>query len=108
MIEVIGLPDDPLKFVIIMVVAGFASVAAAKLYGLLFMRWKTPFRMGDAMNVRHAEVVDWTDGPKGGEGYISADGELWRATSKDALAPGDAVSINAVKGLTLSVARKSA
>ena len=104
MIEVTGLPDDPLKFFIVMIVAGFAAVAAAKLYGLLFMRWKTPFRVGEAMNVNHAEVVEWADG----KGYVSAGGELWRATSKDPLAPGDQVAVNTISGLTLSVTKRSA
>ena len=67
------------------------------------MRWKTPYRIGDAMNVQHAEVVEWRDG----EGYVTAGGELWRAVSKDALQPGDAVTVASVSGLTLSVTRKS-
>lgn len=99
MIEVTGLPDDPVTFFIIMFVAGLAAVAAAKLYGLVFMRWKTPFRVGDAMNVQHAKVVEWSDG----QGYVSAGGELWRATSKDDLTPGDPVAILSVNGLLLKV-----
>ena len=99
MIEVIGLPDDPLKFFIVMFVAGLAAVAAAKIYGLIFMRWKTPFRVGEAMNVNRAEVVEWADG----EGYVSAGGELWRAASNDPLAPGDEVAILSVNGLLLQV-----
>lgn len=103
MIEVSGMPADPAAFIGIALLAGFALVALAKIYGLFFMRWKTPFRIGEAMNVNHAEVVEWS----GGEGYVSAGGELWRATSRDALAPGDEVSIAAVNGLSLSVTRKS-
>ncbi len=103
MIELIGLPDNPLRFVALAVFIGFAAVAAVKIYGLLFMRWKTPFRVGEAMNVNHAEVVEWS----GKEGYVSAGGELWRATSKDLLSPGDEVAIASVNGLTLSVNKKS-
>ncbi len=99
MIEVTGLPDDPLKFIAIMVFAGFAAVAAAKIYGLIFMRWKTPFRVGETMNVNRADVTEWADG----EGYVSAGGELWRAASKDDLKPGDAVKILSVNGLMLHV-----
>lgn len=99
MIDVTGLPDDPLKFFVIMFVAGLAAVAAAKIYGLLFMRWKTPFRVGEAMNVNRAEVVEWADG----EGYVSAGGELWRATSSEPLTPGDTVAVLSVDGLTLQV-----
>ncbi len=103
MIEFIGLPDNPVRFLAIATFVGFALVAAAKLYGLLFMRWKSPFRVGDAMNVDRAEVVQWSNG----EGYVSAGGELWRASSKDALQPGDAVTINSVSGLSLNVTKQS-
>lgn len=103
MFEFAGLPEHPFRFAALAVLAGFALVAAAKIYGLFFMRWKTPYRIGDAMNVQHAEVVEWRDG----EGYVTAGGELWRAVSKDALQPGDAVTVASVSGLTLSVTRKS-
>lgn len=108
MIEIVGLPSDPVTFVFMAVLIGFGVVAAAKLYGLFFMRWKTPFRVGETMNVKRAEVVEWTPGDKGGEGYVSAGGELWRATSKDSLSPGDKVTVAAVDGLLLKVNKKSA
>lgn len=106
MIEFIGLPENPLRFFALALFAGFAIVAVAKLYGLFFMRWKTPFRVGDAMNEQSAKVVEWSANSDGG--YVSAGGELWRATSKDALAPGDLVAIESVNGLSLKVKRKSA
>ncbi|GJL90846.1 NfeD family protein [Hyphococcus sp.] len=99
MIDFVGLPDHPVRFFAIAIFAGFALVAIVKLYGLFFMRWKTPFRVGDAMNVNHAEVVEWSDD----KGYVSAGGELWRASSKEALQPGDAVTIVSVEGLSLKV-----
>ncbi len=107
MIELDGLPEHPVRFAAILLLAGFAAVSVAKIYGLFFMRWKSPFRIGQSMNVQHAEVVEWTQGPGGGEGYVNAGGELWRAASKDPLKPGDAVTVGAVNGLTLSVKRKS-
>jgi membrane-bound ClpP family serine protease len=103
MIEFVGLSDDPVRFFAIAVLAGFAIVAAVKVYGLLFMRWKTPFRVGETMNVSHAEVVEWRDG----KGYVSAGGELWRASSSDALQPGDSVAIDSVSGLSLKVTKHS-
>ncbi len=103
MIELVGLPDDPLRFGLIAVLIGFGVVAMVKVYGLFFMRWKTPFRVGEAMNVNHADVVEW----EGQQGYVSAGGELWRATSKDVLVPGDVVSIDSVSGLSLTVKKKS-
>lgn len=106
MIEFIGLPENPLRFFALALFSGFAIVAVAKLYGLFFMRWKTPFRVGDAMSEQSAKVVEWSVSGDGG-GYVSAGGELWRATSKDALAPGDLVAIESVNGLSLKVKRKS-
>ncbi|MEZ5922528.1 MAG: NfeD family protein, partial [Parvularculaceae bacterium] len=79
------------------ILAGFLAVAIAKIYGLFFMRWKTPFRLGENMNVRHAEVVDWSNG----KGTVIAGGELWKATSTDELRKGDPVIVAAVDGLLL-------
>lgn len=93
---------SPVGLGLVAVAAGFALIALAKLYGLFFMRWKTPFRVGEAMNVRRAEVVEWN----GGEGQVRAGGELWRAVSADDLAPGDQVTVAAVDGLLLKVKRK--
>ncbi|MEM9618508.1 MAG: NfeD family protein [Pseudomonadota bacterium] len=104
MIEVTGLPSDPVTVALIALLAGFGLVAVAKIYGLLFMRWKTPFRVGEAMNVKRAEVIEWSDN----EGYVSAGGEMWRAMSSDALSPGDHVTVAAVDGLMLRVNKKKA
>lgn len=97
-----GFFSDPAGLGLIALIAGFGIVALAKIYGLFFMRWKTPFRVGEAMSVRRAEVVDWAKG----EGHVRAGGELWRATSTDDLAPGDDVTVAAVDGLLLKVKRK--
>lgn len=97
-----GFFSSPAGLGLIAIVAGFGIVALAKIYGLFFMRWKTPFRVGEAMSVRRAEVVDWENG----EGHVRAGGELWRATSTDDLAPGDDVTVAAVDGLLLRVNRK--
>lgn len=104
MIEFVGLPSDPVRFALIALFAGFTAVAIAKIYGLFFMRWKTPYRVGDAMTGERGEVVEWSMG----EGYVQTGGELWRATSDSDLSVGDAVSVAAVDGLTLRVKKKSA
>ena len=101
--EADGFFTDPLGLAVAAAIAGFALVAIAKIYGLFFMRWKTPFRVGEAMHVRRAEVVDWN----GGEGHVRAGGELWRATSTDELHPGDDVAVAAVDGLLLKVEKKT-
>lgn len=94
--------STPAGLGVIAVAAGFGVVALAKVYGLFFMRWKTPFRVGESMDARHAEVVEWN----GKEGRVRAGGEVWRATSTDELAPGDEVTVAAVDGLLLEVKRK--
>ncbi len=99
-----GSPVSPPMFIALASLVGFGAVALAKIYGLFFMRWKTPFRLGKAMNVSRAKVVEWADD----KGYIMADGELWRATSRDALNPGDNVKIAAIDGLLLTVKKKQA
>lgn len=104
MIEFEGLPPDPNAFILTAFVAGFGVVVAAKLFSLVFLRPKTPFRFGEAMSVDRARVVEWS--AEGG--YVSAGGELWRAASKDALKPGDKVAISAVNGLLLNVKKQSA
>ena len=104
MIEIVGLPSHPLAFVLTALAVGFGAAVLIKLYGLFFRRWKTPFRIGETVSASHAQVVEWDDG----KGYVSADGELWRATSKDALLPGDRVTVAAVDGLMLRVNRKPA
>lgn len=48
---------------------------------------------------RQARVQDWD----GAAGHVQVDGERWRATSKDALVPGDLVKIIGIDGLTLKV-----
>lgn len=97
-----GFFSSPAGIGLIAIVAGFGFVALAKIYGLFFMRWKTPFRVGEAMSERRAQVVDWENG----KGHVRAGGELWRATSTDDLAPGDDVTVAAVDGLLLKVNRK--
>lgn len=94
--------STPVGLAMLALLGGFGIVALAKIYGLIFMRWKTPFRVGEAMNVRRAEVVDWNDG----EGHVRAGGELWRATSTDDLTLGDIVTVASVDGLLLTVKKK--
>ena len=59
----------------------------------------TQLRVGEQMTHARAVVLEWA----GGAGYVSADGERWRAVSKDPLAPGDSVAVTRVDGLELEV-----
>ena len=74
--------------------------AAIKLvWGVSQWAKKPQHRVGDRWGEEHVEVTEW----RGGAGYVSAGGELWRAVSKDDLRPGDRVTVSKVKGLTLEV-----
>jgi membrane-bound serine protease (ClpP class) len=46
--------------------------------------------------------------PAGGEGRVSARGELWSARSAEAIAAGDSVLISGIDGLVLTVRRRAA
>jgi membrane-bound serine protease (ClpP class) len=46
-----------------------------------------------------ARVVDW----HGQEGRVHVHGEVWRARGPTGLAPGQAVEVKAIEGLTLEV-----
>lgn len=63
----------------------------------------TEHRVGNQMANARATVVEWSCGKEGGEGYVDADGERWRAISTEPLAEGDQVQITRVDGLQLEV-----
>ena len=81
------------------VLGGFLFIAAKRLWrGTLFGK-PTEHRVGAHMANTRAVVVEWSNG----EGYVSADGELWRAVSATPLKKGDAVTVTRVDGLKLEV-----
>lgn len=98
--------SNPIGLALFALIAGFVLVALAKLYGFVFMRWKSPFRVGDGVGNERAEIVEWVPGAKGGKGYVRAGGELWKATSADNLTVGDIVTVASVDGLRLKVKKK--
>lgn len=95
------LTSDAARAALGLVAAGAALVLAAKVFGLLFLRARTPFRVGGPLAGAIGEVTDW----RGEEGFVMMDGESWRAASRDPLQPGDAVAVKAVRGLTLEVSK---
>lgn len=80
--------------------AAIVVFAAVKIGWGVALRFRpSRFRLGQQMQTETATVREW--GGRGG--LVDVGGELWRAESKDALAPGDAVRVSKVKGLTLEV-----
>ncbi|MEM9495773.1 MAG: NfeD family protein [Pseudomonadota bacterium] len=97
------MPENPMLWALGAGVVGAGLTVVAKLYGFFFMNGPSKHRVGQAMNVDRAEVREWANG----EGYVDAGGELWRATSKDTLKPGDHVTVAAMDGLVLRVVKNS-
>jgi membrane-bound ClpP family serine protease len=94
---------SPIVAALVVIFAGVILVVAITLFwGLALWVKKSDFRLGERMGAEHVDVVEWT----GHEGYVRAGGELWRATSKDALAPGDKVKVVRADGLVLDVRKK--
>lgn len=92
----------------IAVAVGLASivlVAVVKLlWGMALWAKKSEHRVGERWGDEAVEVVEWS----GREGYVRAGGELWRATSADALRQGERVRVAKTKGLLLEVKKISA
>lgn len=96
--------SNPLQFALALLVVGAGLAAAIKIgWGAAAARMKTPHRVGDQMANTKASVTEWS----GGAGYVRAGGEIWRAVSPHALAPGDRVRVVSVDGLTLTVAKET-
>ena len=81
------------------VLGGVFFIAAKFLWRASQLGKPTEHRVGSQMTNARAVVVEWS----GGEGYVSADGELWRAVSTTPLKKGDAVAVTRVNGLILEV-----
>ena len=84
-----------------------AAVSGAVLILLIGVSWKA-YRRAPAsispMQGLFAEVLDW----RAGAGHVRTEGERWNAVGPPDLEPGEAVRIEAVDGLTLTVARRGA
>ncbi len=84
-----------------------AAVSGAVLVLLVGASWRA-YRRAPAstspMQGIFAEVLDWS----GGAGHVRVEGERWNAVGPPDLTAGEAVRIEAVDGLTLTVARAGA
>ncbi len=90
-------------------IAAAAAFAATLLAAALVLVWgiaqraqKPEHRVGERFGGERVEVVEWT----GTEGYVLAGGELWRAASRDALEPGEKVTVVRMDGLVLEVSKQ--
>lgn len=83
------------------VVVGLAAVKLV--WGMAQWAKTSDHRLGERWGAESVEVVEWS----GREGYVRAGGELWRAMSADALAPGDRVIVAKTRGLLLEVKKNS-
>ena len=85
-------------------IAAMAAVSGAVLILLLGVSWRA-YRHAPAstapMQGVPAEVIDWSNGT----GHVHAAGERWNATGPADLRPGETVRVEAMDGLTLTVAR---
>jgi membrane-bound serine protease (ClpP class) len=78
---------------------GFGIFLLFALYKVIEVRKRQP--VTGRLVGEEAQAVDAI--PSGGRGYIRFRGELWLATSDEAIAPGDRVVIAAKDGVVLSV-----
>ena len=83
------------------VLGGVLIIAARPFWRASGLGKPTEHRVGEQMAHVRAEVTEWSN--NSGAGYVSAEGELWRAVSGDALAAGDEVRVVSVDGLKLEV-----
>lgn len=96
--------DSPAFRVSWYVIAGMGAVSAALLavvlgYALRVQRNAVTTGAVE-LTGEPATVVEWA----GGEGYVRARGELWRARGDGAIAAGDRVAVTGIDGLVLQVA----
>lgn len=95
--------DTPDFGVSIPLVAGVAAVSLGMTFliaRLALRSRRAPVVSGaEALIGRRIKVLSWS----GGQGYVAAEGERWRAEGPAGLAAGDAVEITAVDGVTLHV-----
>ncbi len=77
----------------------FAEHIVIPLVWIILKKKRKAFSGKEALLGEVGMVREWEDT----EGMVFVHGELWRATSEDALSPGDKVEIQGVDGLTLIV-----
>ncbi len=98
-------PGFRLSWTVIVLAAAMIAALTFVVLGSLMRARKNPARVGaHAMRGLPARVLDWS----GSEGHVFAHGERWQARGVEALAPGEAVEVAGINGLTLLVRRRPA
>lgn len=90
---------SPTAALVLFVLGGVLIIAARPFWRATGLGKPTEHRVGRQMANVRATVTEWS----GEAGYVDADGERWRAVSKDVLAEGDNVTVTRVDGLRLEV-----
>lgn len=94
---------SPGMALLLFALGAIAIIALKVVWSVSGLGKPTEHRVGEQMTHTRATVVEWSRRKEGGEGYVDADGERWRAISTDPLAEGDRVQITHVDGLKLEV-----
>ena len=97
------LESNPVAWVFVLLLIGSSVVLVAKVYGLFFMNGRSPFRVGEVMDVSNGKVIEW----QGKTGLVQIGGELWKARSQDALQVGSGVDVVSMNGLVLQVRKNN-
>jgi membrane-bound serine protease (ClpP class) len=93
-------PGFGISWVTIASVAATSGLLSLTVLAMAAKAWGRPVVSGpEAMIGMTGHVIDWQDG----EGHVRVRGEVWRARSQAAYAPGGTVSVKALDGLTLTV-----
>lgn len=96
--DVTTLPGPALLAAVFVAVTA-AGAAALLAFAFLQRAQRPAHRIGEHWGGEHVDVVEWS----GGEGYVRAGGELWRAISAAPLAPGARARVLRTDGLVLEV-----
>jgi membrane-bound serine protease (ClpP class) len=97
-------PEYQISWWLIGAMAAASGIILILLVGLAWRAYRRAPASTSPMQGLSAEVMDWS----GGAGHVRAEGERWNAVGPPDLVPGEAVRIDAVDGLTLTVARSGA
>lgn len=93
-------PGFQVSWWVIGTMAGLSAAVLVVLLGWTLRAYRrAPVTGASPLVGKQAVVAEWS----GGQGYVWAEGERWKAQGKAGLSPGDIVRVRALSGLTLEV-----